>query len=247
MLIFCNIILQAQNMRLQYSLHYKPYTNDTLKLTKFFVLQKQEEKSLFIEKNKFIKDSLNASEVELSNIYEFTFLRNEKIGTNYKILEVGFDKYKINIEQLKDWKIHNEFKNISGYECQKATIEYGGRFWTAWFSKSIYINSGPYIFANLPGLIFSVSDQAKDYQFDLIHISNLKKELHQINFDTTKYYEINWIDYKKILNDFYSNPLRGFQYIESLKDNVNFRNESEKIKNNLKKNNPIEISQYPNF
>ncbi|MEG1239213.1 MAG: GLPGLI family protein, partial [Flavobacterium sp.] len=50
-------------------------------------------------------------------------------------------------EDLKlNWKISNEKQKIGEYNTQKATAQYGGRTWTAWFSSDIPFQDGPYKF-----------------------------------------------------------------------------------------------------
>jgi GLPGLI family protein len=73
---------------------------------------------------------------------------------------IGMKNYKYQFPLSKmNWKIEDEVKKIGVYNCQKATLAIGGRKWTAWFTPDIPLNSGPYKFQGLPGLIVSVSDE----------------------------------------------------------------------------------------
>jgi GLPGLI family protein len=56
----------------------------------------------------------------------------------------------------------------------KATTNYKGRVWEAWFSKEYPINDGPYKFTGLPGLIVSLKDSEGDHIFNLIQIKKIK-------------------------------------------------------------------------
>jgi GLPGLI family protein len=49
-------------------------------------------------------------------------------------------------------------EKIGNWEAQKATTEFGGRKWTAWFCEEIPLSDGPYKFKGLPGLIVKISD-----------------------------------------------------------------------------------------
>ena len=49
-------------------------------------------------------------------------------------------------------------KQIGKYKTQKATAEFGGRSWIAWFSQELPFQDGPYKFYGLPGLIVHVED-----------------------------------------------------------------------------------------
>lgn len=71
-------------------------------------------------------------------------------------------------EELKfDWKISNEKQKIGEYNAQKATTEFGGRKWTAWFSTDIPFPDGPYKFFGLPGLIVKIEDEGNNYSWEL--------------------------------------------------------------------------------
>ncbi len=71
-------------------------------------------------------------------------------------------------ENLKfNWKILGDKQKIGEYNTQKATTEFGGRTWTAWFSTDIPFQDGPYKFWGLPGLIVKIEDSAKDYSWVL--------------------------------------------------------------------------------
>ena len=71
-------------------------------------------------------------------------------------------------EDLKfNWKISEEKQKIGEYNTQKATTEYGGRTWTAWFSSDLPFQDGPYKFSGLPGLIVKIEDAGKNYSWVL--------------------------------------------------------------------------------
>lgn len=71
-------------------------------------------------------------------------------------------------EDLKfNWKISDEKQKIGEYNTQKATTEYGGRTWTAWFSSDLPFQDGPYKFNGLPGLIVKIEDAGKNYSWVL--------------------------------------------------------------------------------
>ncbi len=66
-----------------------------------------------------------------------------------------------------DWKISPEKATIGEYKTQKATAEFAGRTWTAWFSQDIPFPDGPYKFYGLPGLIVKLEDEGKNYSWEL--------------------------------------------------------------------------------
>ena len=80
-----------------------------------------------------------------------------------------------------DWRILEDTISVGGILCQKATVNFGGRKWFAWFASSIPISEGPYKFNGLPGLILKVNDAQQYWNFDLASIKNINKSL-KINF-----------------------------------------------------------------
>lgn len=82
----------------------------------------------------------------------------DRISRNY----FGYD------EDLKlNWNTQNEKQKIGEYNTQKATTEFGGRKWTAWFSTDLPFPDGPYKFYGLPGLIVKIEDDEKNYSWVL--------------------------------------------------------------------------------
>lgn len=112
-------------------------------------------------------------------------------------------------ETMSNWTLSEDTATINGYLCQRADIEFGGRYWTAWFSpEHSMFSDGPYKFKGLPGLIFKIHDAKKTWNFDLVDLSRIDT-LVSINFketlkftETTKqelyknrrYYQKNKID-----------------------------------------------------
>jgi GLPGLI family protein len=55
-------------------------------------------------------------------------------------------------------------KEILGYNCKKGNNRFAGRTYVAWYTTEISIADG-YKFHGLPGLILSIYDTNKHYQF----------------------------------------------------------------------------------
>lgn len=89
-----------------------------------------------------------------------------------------------------DWTIDTDTKaTILGYNCIKATCNYAGRSYDAWFTTEIPINDGPYKFNGLPGLIVKISDKDKEHEFELVEVKNEKQK--PIYFTKKKYVKTN--------------------------------------------------------
>ncbi|MDL2239896.1 GLPGLI family protein [Bacteroidales bacterium OttesenSCG-928-L14] len=80
--------------------------------------------------------------------------------------------YEEDIPQI-NWQILNERKTILNYSCQKATAEFRGRTWEAWFTFDIPISEGPYKFTGLPGLILEIRDTQNHYVYKCSGIKTL--------------------------------------------------------------------------
>lgn len=99
----------------------------------------------------------------------------------YKLKEEGktlthdrFDltnwKYEESIDTPR-WEITDSVMVIDGINCVKATADYRGRKWTAWFAPEIPFNEGPWKLWGLPGLIVRAYDSRGHYRFEAKSIS----------------------------------------------------------------------------
>jgi GLPGLI family protein len=82
-----------------------------------------------------------------------------------------------------DWTLIDKTKKIGNFNCQKATINFRGRKYIAWYSTEIPVNFGPWKFQGLPGLILELYDEDKAIHIiaNSINISYDKKCLSPIN------------------------------------------------------------------
>jgi GLPGLI family protein len=147
-------------------------------------------KSLFISENKLIKDSLlatfkpeekpdrkkgdkdfskqgNKKQLE-PTFFEYFISKNIPEQKVYYYDRVGSKQIYYQEDRPIKWDITNDAEKQNGYQSQKAVANFGGRIWTAWFTKEINISDGPYKFSGLPGLIVKLEDDKGDYKFDLV-------------------------------------------------------------------------------
>ena len=89
------------------------------------------------------------------------------------ILLQGFVDYQYSqpLPQI-DWKLQEGDSIILGVNCSKATCEFGGRKWTAWYSADYPIFYGPYLFDGLPGLIFLLEEDKGNFKFTMNGLVN---------------------------------------------------------------------------
>lgn len=101
-------------------------------------------------------------------------------------------------EQVKfDWELSNDTATINGLLCQKATLNYAGRKWTAWFATEIPLNEGPYKFKGLPGLIVKLSDERGTWLFNLLQIKPANRTIVVPNQSNTRSHTISKAEFYK--------------------------------------------------
>lgn len=168
------------------------------------------------------------------------FLHNKILRDQYKVLE----------ERSMVWKMTNESQKIGIWKAQKATTTFGGRHWTAWFASEIPIQDGPYKFHGLPGLIVKLEDDSQSHTFELKEIKALK----DVKTDVfgTKEISINRNQYNKAIKEYENDPTKGMRQLQMggtvmiMKEggNNNMKEQEERIKNKIKKdNNRIELAK----
>lgn len=135
--------------------------------------------------------------------------KNSYQNTNYEMM---MDYFSFKTDDKMDWKLGNETKKSGEYTLQKATTDFGGRHWTAWFCKDINIPEGPYKFRGLPGLIFELNDSRNNFIFKLIKSQKLEKTYDTSDFLETfggkKPLDLKLADMHKIMLQFYNDPMK---------------------------------------
>ena len=75
---------------------------------------------------------------------------------------------------LMQWTLADEQQTILGHRCQKATCQFRGRDFVAWFAADVPIKGGPWKFGGLPGCILKVYDVQKIYVWEAVAIERGK-------------------------------------------------------------------------
>ena len=75
---------------------------------------------------------------------------------------------------LMRWTLADEQQTILGHRCQKATCQFRGRDFIAWFAADVPIKGGPWKFGGLPGCILKVYDVQKIYVWEAVAIERGK-------------------------------------------------------------------------
>jgi len=131
----------------------------------------------------------------------------DKIANGFTPTNIGYS------EELKfNWNILADKQKIGEYNAQKATTDFGGRTWTAWFSTDIPFQDGPYKFYGLPGLIVKIEDADKNYSWvlqgnkkvkDYTEFSYIENLMHASG---GKVNELPREKFEKTFNDFKKDP-----------------------------------------
>ncbi|WP_312994517.1 GLPGLI family protein [Chryseobacterium flavum] len=141
-----------------------------------------------------------------------------------------FDYFVVTTNDEMKWLITQETKEYNGYKLQKATTDFGGRNWNAWFSNDVNIQEGPYKFRGLPGLIFILEDADQNFLYKLIN-----NEKFNTNYDTKDFVETHYgkpaipitnDKFNKYIKDLYQNPTRIFSEKIKAGEKQTFKNES---------------------
>lgn len=144
-------------------------------------------RSLFISEHKLIRDSLftyfrsDTKEKEENNFskpegkkhpeptfFEYFITKNIPEQKVYYYDKIAGKQIFYQEDRPIKWEITQATEKQNGYAAQKAVATFGGRIWTAWFTKEISVSDGPYKFSGLPGLIVKLEDDKGDYKFDLV-------------------------------------------------------------------------------
>lgn len=219
-LLLCGIV-QSQN-RFKYVLHFKIDSTDrNMVQQENFNLDYIDGKSIFYSEALANLDSVRnaGTSIYRSDVpdpkldYIITFdSQNRKLTFTETI---GFSMYRVEEPRSINWKITNETKSIDGYNAQKAVCNFGGRNWTAWFTKDISIPAAPYKFTGLPGLIVSLADDDNDYVFNLASIQKIQKLYDFRSFEKLgiKTIQVDYAKYAELKKQFVDNPEMLFYQI----------------------------------
>ena len=63
------------------------------------------------------------------------------------------------------WTLTQDTLTLLGYHCTRATTQFKGRQWSAWYTTDIPVSEGPWKLCGLPGLILKAEDDEGHYRF----------------------------------------------------------------------------------
>lgn len=179
----------SQTKRYIYELNYKLNPTEANYKRNLMVLDINPKEVKYYDYKFLEKDSLNkihqSQNLSWTTQIPVTRKKNSETHTNYEL--IGDDIYSYTTQDPIQWKLENETQNYLGFKTQKATTNFGGRQWIAWFTKEIPFGEGPYKFRGLPGLILQIKDSEENFIFNLVKSSNLP-----ITYDTSNILEVRY-------------------------------------------------------
>ena len=182
----------------------------------------------------WLSSGISAAEFS-SNFFFIIYKRHDDmtITTTDRVPLSASFKYEEKADAF-NWEITEETAVIDGYMVQKASCDFGGRRWEAWFTPEIPYSEGPYKFCGLPGLILNIADTDGHYVFELLSIEAPEPGTMVEFLDRDDYVVSTKKEFFKAFDDNQKN------IINAVKDNGGDAQMSQRIAQSAKsKNNPI--------
>ncbi|WP_294307009.1 GLPGLI family protein [uncultured Chryseobacterium sp.] len=179
----------SQTKRYIYELSYKPDSTEAYYKKNFMVVDINPKEVKYYDYKFLEKDSLNILQKSQNLIWttQIPVVRKRNSDTHINYPLIGDNIYAYPTQDPIKWKLENDTKNYLGFKVQKATTDFGGRKWIAWFTKEIPFSEGPYKFQRLPGLILQIKDTQENYIFNLIKSTNLPETYNTTNIIEVRY------------------------------------------------------------
>lgn len=217
---------QTADIEVSYEAHHPNLRNGKDDLTSQYILLANSNESKFYSPKTEYVDSLNSTPDGKAKLNEMT--RNAYLGGklddiprsdgSYYVVKSGnkytyydnsgLEKYVYDepVIEMKWDVVEDSTKNILGYECMMATVDYHGRKWTAWFSPEIPVIAGPWKLAGLPGLILEATANGNQYSFIATGIQQTDKPIPPI-YLANEYEKTDRIKFLRAQRTFLENPL----------------------------------------
>jgi len=207
---------KGQTKIVDYDLEYRSANKEDHLIVEKMILDISDNTSVFRSLFERQSDSLivvtgkgNGHKMGIEGQFYASVDRNN--GEVIKSIQSPFKElFYVKINDQLNWEILPEKKLYKDIPVQKATIDYGGRQWTAWFATDIPLQFGPYIFNGLPGLIVEIYDHENHFTFRLLRIQDsLSKP-----FFREKGMELSLEGIKKMTPNEFSQPFAQIKQVD---------------------------------
>lgn len=140
-------------------------------------------------------------------------IRGGKADLKYRLSTSAFFVYSDSVPTL-EWSFNDETTDsIMGYDCSKATVEFAGRNYTAWFTPEIPLPFGPYKFGGLPGLILKLEDAERQYIWEAVGFERDNAPIMEYTYCDGNDKRCTAPDVEKTLTRYFKSPV-GFMISE---------------------------------
>jgi GLPGLI family protein len=150
----------------------------------------------YIDEIKGEKDvSLNIRSSNNPKVY-----KDIKSNSIYSIGRVGMEPYIVkDTINVFNWELKNVFKDVMGYNCQMAILNFRGRDYIAYYTNELPIQNGPWKFSGLPGLILEIKSTDGFFKIEAfeLNITDLISEI-QYPFNTKIEDAVTWQEFVDI-------------------------------------------------
>ncbi len=215
LLIFITLRVQSQTIEVVYK-QEQSYKGKKAKIdTADLVLCDNE--SLYSIRKKSINNSSvseNNFSIDLSNEIDFLSLLYTETMERWTKDYVFTKPYIVYENEKINWVITSEKKKIGPFLATKASSEFKGRKYVAWFSDEIPIQSGPWKLAGLPGLILEANDDLNEINFQFLSVKSINQKSSLGIPDKNTLPNISWSDFKLLYTQ-RLNSLKKMLYAKS--------------------------------
>lgn len=168
-----------------YTISGKNYNGEEFKDLYNVILQAGAKVSKFWDYGAYLADSVEffaeSDQIEVDayrkrlrmqiNYYDSEIFTNFPSGQITENGIIGLDYYKYSEPKENiEWTLASDTTTVLSQKCYKATLNYGGRIWTAWYAPSIPSSYGPWKLSGLPGLVLRAEDNSGMFAFEAISI-----------------------------------------------------------------------------
>lgn len=255
---------KAQTHRFIYDVEYKKDSTQNSITKENYHLDIESEIVKYYPRDFYIGDSLVTNNLPITDGSKFntSHIITHQLGSSdynyYDVLENVV--LKLSSKNTQNWKLTNEKKKVKDLNMQKATTNWGGRNWTAWFTTDIPFQEGPYKFHGLPGLITELYDDKNNYKFELVKTqktANPQGNMY-IDYMVKSSVAVDETKYKDSKLKYYDSPVNYLRNAtQQTRSNEEFflndgtkvgqnnsREVNERLKERIRKyNNPIELDK----
>lgn len=245
--LLCHAFLYSQNIEVIYKVNFQPKTDAKTIRTEYMKLQISGNTSEF---SPVTVQSDSIKRLDEDTYLNFSVLANK---SNLKYYGKFSDLQYFFQEKIPDnWILSKQKKSKwNGYTTYEAKIKLDGREWTALYAPEIPVNSGPYKFSGLPGLILKVSSDDGEYHFEMFQLRKVE-EANQLQKNFSNYQQISKSKLHQYINDFIKDPAArsillvnsfgdSYDYVFKGKSTEDYKNTNQFMRDIINKfNNPID-------